>query len=85
MSPTPAPGSPEAPFITDCSSEEWVEYHYEGDKKHRIVNPVERHIFMGKSGWTQRVIDGAGVTHRPTPGWLAMSWKPKPGQPAYVA
>lgn len=78
-------GTPERPYTVEVDSEEWVEYHYDGGKRHRINNPVRRYIFQGKSGWTQRVIDADGVTHRPTPGWLAMSWKSKPGYPEFVA
>lgn len=80
-----ADGSPESPFVTDATTEEWVQYTYADGTSVRIDNPVRRYIFKGKSGWTQRVIDADGVTHRPTPGWLKMSWKPKPGAPAFVA
>lgn len=69
----------------DISSEQYREYHYADGGLYRIDTPVSLYVFEGKSGWTQRVVDAAGVTHRPTPGWLAISWKPKDGTPPFVA
>lgn len=69
----------------DISSEQWRKYHYGDGKPYRIEAPHQLFIFEGKSGWTHRVVDSAGVTHRPTPGWLAISWLPKDGSPPFVA
>ncbi len=68
----------------NISSEEYRVYHYR-DGSYRIESPVELYKHDGSSGMTHRVIDAAGLTHRPTPGWLGLSWKPRDGQPAFVA
>ncbi|WCA46208.1 hypothetical protein [Caulobacter phage DCM] len=79
-------GTAERPFYLNTSGEEYRTYHYADGKSYTIADPVDQYIFLGKSGeWTQRVIDAKGVTHRPTPGWIAISWKPRPGEPAFVA
>lgn len=70
------------PESIDITSEIYRIYVYKDGQRFRINNPVE--LFVLDSG-SHRVVDSDGVTHRPTPGWLAISWKPKPGQPAFVA
>jgi hypothetical protein len=69
----------------DISMEKYRVYTYSDGSQFRIDDPVELFIFEGKSGWTQRVTDANGLTHRPTPGWLAISWQPREGQPAFIA
>lgn len=65
----------------DISTEQWRLYTY-ADGTYRIDAPVALHITDSGS---HRVIDADGVTHRPTPGWLGLSWKPRDGQQAFVA
>lgn len=72
--------APPAPL--DISSEAFRIYAYANGQRFRINAPVSLYVLDGGS---HRVIDEEGMTHRPTPGWLAISWKPKPGQPAFVA
>lgn len=55
--------------------EEYREYVYGDGSSFRINKPRELYIFEGKSGWTQRVVDSKGRCWRPTPGWLAITWK----------
>lgn len=70
------------PAPLDISSEAFRIYAYADGKRFRINAPVSLYVLEGGS---HRVVDGDGMTHRPTPGWLAISWKPKPGEPAFVA
>lgn len=67
----------------DKSDQEYQEFVYPDGSVYRIDNPKTVYIFEGKSGWTQRIIDQDGVTHRPTPGWNAIRWKPRPGCAAF--
>jgi hypothetical protein len=66
----------------DISSEKCRCYHYNDGQKYRIDYPKRLYLLKGGS---HRVVDESGTTHRPTPGWLAISWTPKDGQPAFVA
>lgn len=59
---------------TDISSEEYRVYTYDKGATCTIVAP--RTLFVTENG-SHRVIDQAGVTHRPTPGYLLISWKPR--------
>lgn len=68
----------------DLQTEEYREYVYADGTIYRIDAPVTLHIIQGMSGWSQRVIDANGVTHRPTPGWLGIRWKPKADAPAFA-
>jgi len=77
-----SPPLPEGAKLIDVSSEKCRCYHYADGKKYHIDYPVELYILQNGS---HRVIDEEGRTHRPTPGYLAISWIAKPGQPAFVA
>ncbi|WP_103727262.1 hypothetical protein [Novosphingobium sp. HII-3] len=70
------------PELIDITSEMYRIYCYANGARFRINHPEQLYVLDGGS---HRVVDSEGVTHRPTPGWLAISWKPKPGQPAFVA
>lgn len=70
------------PVPLDITSELYRIYAYADGKRYRISNPEQLYVLDNGS---HRVVDSDGVTHRPTPGWLAISWKPKPGQPPFVA
>jgi hypothetical protein len=69
----------------DISSEASRTYTYGNGAKYTILSPVSLHIIEDDRGVSHRVIDEAGVTHRPERGWVGISWLPKPGQPAFVA
>lgn len=73
---------PEGTKILDISSEKCRCYVYPGGEKYRIDYPVTLYILQNGS---HRVVDEDGFTHRPTPGWLGLSWMPKVGSPAFVA
>lgn len=68
---------------TNIQDESWREYVYPDGSVYRINSPYMLWIFEGKSGWTQRILDTDGVTHRPQPGWLAIRWEARPGHPAW--
>jgi hypothetical protein len=63
-------------------SEAFREYIYEDGNVLVIVEPTE--LFITESG-SHRVVAADGRTYRPTPGYLGIAWKPKTGQPAFVA
>ena len=67
--------------MIDISTEQYREYVYP-DGIYKIVTPVELHI---TEKGTHRIVDAAGVTHRPSPGYLAIRWLPNSGAPAFVA
>lgn len=69
----------------DITSEAFREYHYDGSKVFRILAPETLHVINDAKGATHRVIAEDGRTYRPERGWLAISWEPKPGSPAFVA
>lgn len=64
--------------------EHWREYVYPDGTVYRITDPLLLFIFEGKSGWTQRVVDRDYVVHRPKPGWNAIRWKMRVGQPYFT-
>lgn len=66
----------------DVGSESYRIYTYADGKRFRIENPSLLYILPCGS---HRVVDEAGVTHRPERGYVGISWKPLPGQPAFVA
>lgn len=70
------------PEPLDISSEQFRIYAYKDGRRFRVSNPERLYVLENGS---HRVIDGDGMVHRPTPGWLAISWMPKPGAPAFVA
>jgi hypothetical protein len=69
----------------DISSEEFRVYTYDGGRVFRIEDPAELHVIHDENGTTHRVVDKGGMTHRPERGWIGISWKPREGQPAFVA
>lgn len=68
---------------TDITNEEYRVYSYANGAEYRIDGPQQLYIFEGKSGWTQRIVDANGVTHRPSPGFVAIRWKPTAGTLAF--
>lgn len=66
----------------DISSEAFRVYTYPNGAKLRIDAPESLFVLAGDS---HRIIDADGITHRPTPGFLSIAWKPRPGAPAFVA
>lgn len=66
--------------MTDISSEQYREYVYDRGI-YKIINPVELHVTESGS---HRIIDAAGITHRPATDWLSLRWLPKPDMPAFV-
>lgn len=71
-----------APDPVDISSEEWRTYTYAGGNAVTIDAP--QLLYVMPSG-SHRIVDNEGRTHRPTPGYLMITWQSKPGQPAFVA
>jgi hypothetical protein len=69
----------------DITSEESRIYTYPNGDTFTITRPESLHVLSDEKGVSHRVIDKAGVTHRPERGWIAISWKPREGQPAFVA
>lgn len=70
------------PSPTDISSEEWRTYTYADEKYVTISAP--KLLYVMPSG-SHRIVDSEGLTHRPSQGYLMITWKPKPGEPAFVA
>ena len=66
----------------DITSEEVRTYVYEDGREYSIANPQK--VFVTETG-SHRVIDADGWTHRPELGWIALKWKPRHGQPQFVA
>lgn len=66
----------------DITSEIDRTYHYPGDKTFTILAP--RQLFVTDTG-SHRVVAEDGRTYRPERGWLAISWQPRDGCPAFVA
>lgn len=66
----------------DIQSEEFREYIYEDGNVLVIENPIE--LFITDTG-SHRVIAEDGRVYRPTPGYLGIAWKPRKGEPAFVA
>lgn len=66
----------------DITSEEYRIYTFADGKTFRIDSPAKLFVVDGNS---HRVVDTDGVTHRPSHGYVGISWKPREGQPAFVA
>ena len=69
----------------DISSEAFRTYTFADGSTFTIKHPAELHVIEDERGTSHRVIDKAGVTHRPTRGWVGISWKPLDGAPPFVA
>ena len=69
----------------DITSEAFRTYTFADGSTFTIEQPAELHIIDDERGTSHRVIDKEGVTHRPTRGWVGISWKPRDGEPAFVA
>lgn len=69
----------------DISTETSRIYTYPNGSTFTIAEPAALHVLTDERGTTHRVIDKAGVTHRPERGWVGISWKPRDGEPAFVA
>jgi hypothetical protein len=61
----------------DIAVEIYREYVYEGGKTYRIDEPSTLYIVGGG----HRVVDAAGVTHRPERGFVAIRWVQHDGKP----
>lgn len=66
------------PKAHDISNEQFREYTYPNGDKFRVTGPKQLYIMDNGS---HRVVDLDGVTHRPTPGYLGISWKQSDGKP----
>lgn len=69
----------------DISSEDYRIYTYGDGSTFRVNAPVQLHVIQDDRGTSHRVIDRAGQTHRPERGWVGITWKPRDGEPAFVA
>jgi hypothetical protein len=63
-------------------SEVYREYSYADGSKFRINAPSR--LFVLDNG-SHRIIDADGVTHRPSPGYIGISWRPVTGRAPFVA
>lgn len=70
--------------IIDIKSEAFRLYTYRDGSTFRIEQPAELHVITDENGTSHRVIDKAGVTHRPERAWVGISWQPRDGEPAFV-
>jgi hypothetical protein len=70
------------PDPVDISSEAYRFYTYADGKTFRIDGPVSLYVLPNGS---HRIVDGSGLTHRPSPDFVGISWMPQTGQPAFVA
>lgn len=75
-------GDDTSPVGIDISSEEYRVYTYGDGQKYKISAP--KTLFITESG-SHRVVDSIGMTHRPSPNFVGLSWKPREGAPAFVA
>ena len=66
----------------DISSESERAYHYAEGRTFSIDSP--KTLFITDTG-SHRVVANDGRTYRPERGWLAISWLPRAGAPAFVA
>lgn len=66
----------------ELKSEQNRTYHYPDGSSFTIETP--RHLTVLESG-SHRIISCDGRTYRPERGWIAISWLPKTGEPAWVA
>lgn len=72
----------DAATTVDISSEEYRRYTYPDGSSFTVRQPLR--LTITGSG-SHRVEDMQGETHRPSPNYIAISWKPKAGAPAFVA
>lgn len=71
------------PAYLDVSTAELARtYHYDSGQKFTIEAPARVYVLDNGS---HRVIDKGGITYRPTPGWLAISWVPKFADKPFIA
>ena len=78
--------------FTPIHSEEFREYTFvlapeKGDQPAKVVKiriDQPTHLSVSASGG-HRLLDAAGISHYIPSGWLQLSWKPKPGEPNFVA
>jgi hypothetical protein len=69
----------------DVTTEAARTYHYANGQAFTIQAPTAVHVISDERGETHRVEASDGQTYRPERGWLAISWRPKDGAPAFVA
>jgi hypothetical protein len=69
----------------NISSEAARTYHYANGQTFTITAPTELHVITDERGTSHRVVASDGQTYRPERGWLAISWLPVSGGPAFVA
>lgn len=69
----------------DVTSEASRTYHYADGMAFTIQGPLKVHVLTDDKGVSHRVEAADGETYRPERGWLAISWAPKPGEPAFIA
>lgn len=69
----------------DISSETFRTYTYSDGSTFTITAPVALHIINDERGTSHRVVDADGMTHRPTRGWVGISWKPREGASPFIA
>lgn len=69
----------------DISSEEYRVYHYPDGSTLKVDAPKTLFLHRDDEGMTHRIIFSEfNLTMRPERGWIAISWKPREGQPAFV-
>jgi hypothetical protein len=66
-------------------SEESRTYHYAGGSEFVVPDPLKVFVIEDERGVTHRVVSADGRTYRPERGWIGISWKPKSGEPPYIA
>lgn len=69
----------------DITSEQYRIYTYAGGSVFKIEDPATLFVIEDERGVTHRVVDRAGMTHRPERGWVGISWMPREGTPAFDA
>jgi hypothetical protein len=69
----------------DVSTEELREYHYADGSIFAISEPLTVHVLADDRGVSHRVEAADGKTYRPERGWVGISWRPKAGEPPFVA
>ena len=69
----------------DISSEEWREYIYADGVTLRVVAPTKINISPSSlGGHSHRIQQESGRGIYVAPGWIAIRWEPKPGQPIFT-
>jgi hypothetical protein len=70
----------------DISSEARRTYYYGNGGTFVIPDPERLFILIDDNGGvSHRVVSGNGETYRPERDWVGISWRPRDGQPAFVA